>query len=63
MDDKQLQIALSDRADLLVEVERLRTAMRQFYVAYGPHLPQSWRDHFDDALGEKMHFGLRDVGK
>jgi hypothetical protein len=45
------------------EVERQREYLRRFYVAWGPHLPESWREHFEEILRERPFFGLVDLDR
>lgn len=42
------------------EVERQREYLRRFYTAWGPHLPELWRQHFEEILRELPFFGLVD---
>ena len=38
------------RGQLLAEVERLREGIRQYRVAMGHHMPESWAEHFDELV-------------
>jgi len=40
----------------LEEVQRLQEGIRRFYVAWAPHLPRSWREHFTELMGDGTPF-------
>jgi len=44
-------------AGLRAELACLRSGIKRFYVVWAPHLPPSWREHFEELMGEKPFLG------
>lgn len=52
---------LAQRDEARAEVERLKTGISQFCVAWAPHMHDSWRDLFRELLGaDTPQLGLVD---
>lgn len=49
----------SVRKKLESEVDVLKKGIREFLIPWGPHLPESWREHFENLVGP-IYCGLRD---
>lgn len=43
-------------AEVESEREHLHAGIRRFYVTWAPHLPPSWREHFEELLGDDVPF-------
>jgi len=58
--EREAQELALEVLSLRAEVERLKTEVRRYLVACGPHIAPSWRAGLEEALGERVFLGLRD---
>jgi len=43
--------------ELRDKLDVLKAGIKRFYVVWAPHLPESWREHFEELLGEVPFLG------